>query len=107
MVSRITSADEKQKKAFEKVLRIVHCGPRTDEHGLTVPSFHVIVAVGFRTQYEIASFCSGVRGGACAEACAVVPEAGETEETGTARVEGVATGVEVDGEAGDIGEGGV
>jgi hypothetical protein len=73
----------------------VHWGPRTDEHELTVPSFHVIVAVGFRIQYEIASFCSSVRGGAGAGACAVVLEAGEMEETGTARVEGAAT-VEVD-----------
>lgn len=82
----------------------VHRGPRTDEHELTVPSFHVIVAVGFRIQYEIASFCSGVRGGAGAGACAVVPEAGETEEIG---VEEVTSGVEADGEAVDIGEGGV
>jgi hypothetical protein len=84
-----------------------HRGPRTDEHELTVPSFHVIVAAGFRTQYEIASLCSGVRGGAGAGACAVVPKAGETEDTGTAGVEGAATGVEVDEEAEDIGDGGV
>src|ERR1700728_373996 len=58
-------------------------GPfRTDEHGLTPPLFHVIVAVGFLWRYDAASFCSAVRKGLAAATGREAGAAAESRATG-------------------------